>query len=370
MSGIKMYLSVIVFAALSLSAAQGLPQSAAASQGGAPSQSNSSAAPSAGSQPAQGSTPAPSQSPGQGNDAGTAPAAQPSQSAAPVAVLDPPTVAWKMLTDAVHSDKYPTRSDAIAALSVLDTDRRAVRLMIDALNDKEAIIRVQAATSLGQIKARAAIPALHDRLEDVEPQVVFAAAQALWNMGDRTGREILYEVLDNERKGHPGLIKGNIAKAKAEMHDPKGLILIGINSTSLALLGPGALGVTAVEEMATNHDAPLQALCAKMLADDDEPETVSELESALSDKSGIVRAAAAHALGSLNDPKAIPSLTATMQNDKSQIARLTAAAAIVRVSQRQRRKTAPSAQGAQGKPQQAPPSQPAQPAQTPSQPTK
>jgi HEAT repeat protein len=364
MSGIKTFVSVSVFAALLLAAMPGRPQSAAASQSSSPAQTDSSAQPKANSQPAQGA----SQAPSQGNDTSASPAAagqaQPAPTTAPVAVLDPPTVAWKMLTDAVHSDKYPTRSDAIAALSVLDTDRRAVRLMIDALNDKEAIIRVQAATSLGQIKARAAIPALHDRLEDEEPQVVFAAAQALWNMGDRTGREILYEVLDNERKAHPGLIKGNIAKAKAEMHDPKGLILIGINSTSLALLGPGALGVTAVEEMATNHDAPLQALCAKMLADDDEPETVSELESALSDKSGIVRAAAAHALGSLNDPKAIPSLTATMQNDKSQIARLTAAAAIVRVSQRQRRKTAPSAQG---KPQQASPSQPAQ---TPPQPTK
>jgi HEAT repeat protein len=106
--------------------------------------------------------------------------------------------------------------------------------------------------------------------------------------------------------------------------------------------------------MATNHDAPLQALCAKMLGEDDQPETVSELESALSDKSAIVRAAAAHALANLNDPKATMSLVAAMQNDKSQVVRLTAAAAIVRVSRRQRRKPATATQD---KSQQVSPSQ-------------
>jgi HEAT repeat protein len=250
--------------------------------------------------------------------------------------MDAPTTAWKMLTDGVNSDKYPTRSDAIAALAILETDRRAVRLMIKALEDKNPIIRVQAAASLGDIKARAAIPTLRVALDDKEPQVSFAAAQALWNMGDRSGREDFLEILSGERKTQPGIIESNIAKAKAEMHDPKGLVLIGINSASQAMLGPGSLGVSAVEELATNKTAPVEALCAKLLGDDDNPDSVGELKEALGDKNWTVRAAAAHSLANMNHPEAIPLLQNMMMNDKKEAARFAAAAAIIRLDERQR----------------------------------
>jgi HEAT repeat protein len=162
-------------------------------------------------------------------------------------------------------------------------------------------------------------------------QVSFAAAQALWKMGDRSGRDIFYAVLDGERKTSPGLIKGKVRTAKQEMHDPKALALIGINEASGAFLGPFSMGVSMIEEYAKNTSAPVQAVCAQLLAMDDSRRTTDELEDALWDKNWAVRAAAARALAKLNDRKAVKQLTDIMENDKQESARFVAAAAIIRL---------------------------------------
>jgi HEAT repeat protein len=242
------------------------------------------------------------------------------------------TDAWTMLERGAGSDKARERSDAVSALTILGRDPKSVSLIETALGDKEVTIRVLAATALGDIRARSAIPKLMDAVDDASPQVSFAAVTALWKMGDRSTRAILYEVLAGERKTSPGLIRGKMSKAMAEMHDPKSLALIGINQASGALLGPFSLGVSFIEEYTRNKSAPVQALCAQMLAADDSSETVEQLQDALSDKNWAVRAAAARAHARLGHPSVIPELKEMMQSDKEQPARFSAAAAIIRLS--------------------------------------
>ena len=159
----------------------------------------------------------PSATPGQES---TNPPAQPAATATgPVADL--PSAAWAMLTQGAASNKTRDRSDALSAITIVGRRPRAVALMENALGDKDVNIRVLAATSLGSIRARSAIPKLGDAVDDPAPQVSFAAVQALWQMGDRTTRVILYEILAGERKTKPGLIKGKMSSAMAQMHDPK-----------------------------------------------------------------------------------------------------------------------------------------------------
>jgi len=191
-------------------------------------------------------------------------------------------------------------------------------------------IRVLAATSLGDMKARSAIPQLKNAMDDDSPEVSFAAAQALWKIGNRSGREILYAVLRGERKAKLGLVKGKMDKMRQQMHDPKSLALIGINEASGAFLGPFSMGVSFIEEYARNNSAPVQALCANLLSSDNSRDTVNELRDALADKNWAVRAAAARALAKLNHPEAIPQLRDMMQFDKEQPAPF--AAAIIRLS--------------------------------------
>jgi hypothetical protein len=240
-----------------------------------------------------------------------------------------PVVAWALLTDAANSEKFRDRSDAISALTILPRDRKAISAVSHGLEDKEETIRVLAATSLGDMKARSAIPALKAALEDKSPQVSFAAAQALWKMGDRSGREIFYDVLVGERKVKPGPIKEKINQARMDMHNPKALALTGVNEASGAFLGPFSMGVSVVEEYAKNSGTSVQALCAQLLSTDDTRDTVEQLELALADDNWTVRAAAARSLAKLNVRAALSKLKDMMQNDKSQPARLAAAAAVI-----------------------------------------
>jgi HEAT repeat protein len=254
-----------------------------------------------------------------------------------------PAAAWTMLTQGANSDKFRERSDVVSALTILDSDRRAIAIISNALADKDETIRVLAATSLGEIKARSAIPKLKEAMDDKSPEVSFAAAQALWKMGDRGGRDIFYEVLDGERKVRPGLLKSKMRQARMDMHDPKALALIGVNEVSGAFLGPFSMGVSVVEEYAKNSGTSVQALCAQLLATDDSHRTAVELTDALGDKNWTVRASAARSLAKLNYHGVMPQLRDMMINDKAQPARFSAAAAIVRLEGRARREVPPPA---------------------------
>jgi HEAT repeat protein len=214
--------------------------------------------------------------------------------------------AWAVLQLGATSDKSRDRSDALVAISVLDRDSKAIATMEAALDDKDVDIRILAVSSLGDMKARHAIPLLRKTLDDDSAQISFAAAQALWKMDDHSGRDIIYEVLNGDRKVSPGLIKSKLDKAKLEMHDPKALVLIGVNEASGAFLGPFSMGVSFLEEYAKHNPAPLQSLCAQLLVSDRSPEAVDELSAALGDKNWSVRAAAARALAKMNHREVIP----------------------------------------------------------------
>ena len=250
-------------------------------------------------------------------------------------------VAWSLLSEGAKSDKFRDRSDAISALTVLEGDRRAIAIIANALGDKEETIRVLAATSLGDMKARAAIPNLKNEMDDKSPQVSFAAAQALWKMGDRSGRDIFLDVLDGERKVKPNLIKSKIHQARMDMHDPKALALIGVNEASGAFLGPFSMGVSMVEEYAKNSGVSVQAFCAQLLAADPGSRTVEELTDALGDSNWTVRVAAARSLAKLEYDGARSQLRDMMVNDRSQPARFAAAAAIIRIGRHPGREQMP-----------------------------
>lgn len=241
--------------------------------------------------------------------------------------------AWVMLADGATSDKSQSRSDALSAMTILGDDPSAVAIIEDALSDKDPGIRVLAATSLGEVKDSSAVPELRDALEDASPEVSFAAAQALWKMDDHSGRNIFFEVLAGERRTSPGLIKSHVNQAMQEMHDPKALALIGINEASSQFLGPFSMGVSMIEEYAKDTSAPVQALCAKLLASDNTSDTIEELKLALSDKNWAVRAAAARALATMGRYELVPQLREMMKDDKEEAARFVAAAAVVKLIQ-------------------------------------
>lgn len=249
--------------------------------------------------------------------------------------------AWKLLAEGGASEKSSQRANAVSALATIGTESRAVRLIEAALDDTDRQVRVLAATALGEMKSHGSIPWLREALDDSAAEVQFAAARSLWAMGDHTGQYILAEVLAGDRRAGPGVVRGRIMDAKKKLHDPGALTLIGVNETAGAFLGPFSMGLFVIEAFVRDSSAPARVLCATLLAPDNSPDTLDELQEALGDKNWVVRAAAAKALGNYRRKGVIPKLQELLQDDKEPV-RFMAAASLVRLTRRAAKRVAES----------------------------
>jgi HEAT repeat-containing taxis protein len=244
---------------------------------------------------------------------------------------DPEATAWDLLNHGLSDGGTARRIQAVTALGSIGPTPHVINLVEVGLADKEVLVRQTAAAVLGEMPARSAIPRLKQALDDVSAEVSFAAALALWKMGDQSGREILWGVLAGERKTGPGLIEGKVRDAKKTVHSPTTMARLGVNEAA-GLLGPFSIGVWFAEDLMKDKGAAARTLTAKLLATDADPQSIQELADALADKSAAVRAAAARSLGQRAARADIPKLEAAL-NDGNDGVRLMAAAAIIRLSQ-------------------------------------
>jgi HEAT repeat protein len=252
--------------------------------------------------------------------------------------------AWNLLSEAAVSQKESQKTSAITALSSIGPRPEVVGLIEPALTDKDATIRRLAVTALGELKARTSIPKLKEALDDKSASVSFAAARALWEMGDHGGRDIFIEVLTGKRAAGPGVVQGQIDEARRQLHSPMALAMIGLEQGAGAFLGPGAMGITVIEAFARDKSASARAISASLLGADRDPDSFHELEAALTDKNWGVRVAAAKALGNSTQHGVIAKLRPIVLNDKEkEIVRYMAAASVVRLRPP---KTAPATSGA------------------------
>jgi HEAT repeat protein len=244
---------------------------------------------------------------------------------------------WRLLEAGSRSENLRKRTDVIAALSSMEGDKRAIRLLEVALDDKHAEIRRNAASALGNMNAREAIPHLRQATNDKDAGVSFAAAEALWRMGDENGATIFYAVALGNRHVEKGFVSSNIYAAWQELHDPLALADIGIGEASSAFLGPFAEGITIARELAKDRSAPARALSVTLLGERPNHDTEKILVDTLDDKNIAVRAAVAKALGGFDDQALIPQLAPLLSEKGTPVikpvdaVRFMAAAAIIRL---------------------------------------
>lgn len=247
------------------------------------------------------------------------------------------SASWKLLEAGSQSENLRKRTDVIAALASMQGDAHAVRLLEVALDDKHAQVRRIAASSLGEMDARKAIPHLRQATNDHDAGVSFAAAEALWRMGDQDGATIFYAVLLGNRQVAKGFVSSNLNGMWQELHDPVALANIGIGEASGALLGPFAEGITVARELAKDRSAPARALSASLLGEYPGPDSKRLLVDTIEDKNIAVRAAVAKALGGFDDQSLIPQLAPLLSEKGTPVikpvdaVRFMAAAAIIRL---------------------------------------
>lgn len=239
---------------------------------------------------------------------------------------------WKTLSTGASDRNSSRRAEAIQALGTLHSSPRAIRVIEKALaDDEDSSIRAIAAKVLGDMGARSTIPSLRKSLKDESIGVRFQAAKSLWMMGDRSGRLVLIQILAGEKSASPGVIKSQLDSAKKELEDPKKLAMDGAMGAASSLFGPAGWGIKIMQEMTHDRSAPARATSAILLGPDPSLDGLRELEDALTDKSWIVRAAAAQALGAAQHRGAIPSLLPLLRDSKPPV-RYMAAASILRLS--------------------------------------
>jgi HEAT repeat protein len=251
-----------------------------------------------------------------------------SQDCCPPAPL--PLAAWDILRAEIRSNRKTHRTNAIAALAVIGPRPDVVALLEGALRDRDATVRKAAAVALGELQSEASKPALRALLDDSSPDVAFAAANALWKMSDRSGREMFMATLAGESKGD-GLVKASVKSNLAKYSDPKSLAMTGVKEAAGAFLGPLPIGITIAQELLKDRTASARAQCAALLAKDPSPDAVRELTQALTDKNWGVRAAAAQALA-LSLAKISPSVFGPLLTDDNGTVRDIAAAGAIRLT--------------------------------------
>jgi len=170
------------------------------------------------------------------------------------------------------------------------------KMITGAFADKDLDIRTAALLAAAQTKNHALIPAMQPLLDDKEPQVAFAAACALWKLGDHSGEDFLLAVVNGDSKANPSLVHGGMHQANRELHDPAAMAKLGALEGASALLGPFGFGITAYEYIKKNGGNSARVAAIEDISQLHTPEVHKVLLDALTDKDPSVRAAAAKAV--------------------------------------------------------------------------
>jgi HEAT repeat protein len=244
----------------------------------------------------------------------------------------PVDVAFDFLQKGLQDTNPERRRMTAAALSGAGTNPKALELLYSAMTgDKDPEVRQAAAASLGEMKARVAIPKLKAAMEN-DPAVSFSAARALWLMGDWSGRDIIEEVATSTQKNPTGMVGEAKLEANRRLHDKQGLEKLGAEQAASALLGPFSIGLTLVNELRKDSGAQGRLLAVSMLAQQCDAESISSIKTAFeNDKNEIVRAGSAKALGICGGMQALQGLVDAISSEKYTV-QGAAAASVIRLS--------------------------------------
>ena len=252
----------------------------------------------------------------------------------------------KIIDDALHDKNPDTRKTAVIALSLAPASDHWVGLLDGMLDDKDVPVRLAVIASLVDLKSKSTSAALHKALNDPVPEVSFAAAKALFGLGDREGKEVLLSVLANETKIKSGFITREKRDALRLLHTPGPLFYTVVRQGAGFAPVPGlGEGISSMHALMVDPGTSGRAGAALLLAREKDEETLDALKDALTDKTWSVRAAAVHAIALRNEP-AQKEAIAQLCLDKTEAVRLRAAVGWLRldsIPKNVRRKTTPKA---------------------------
>ena len=234
--------------------------------------------------------------------------------------------AWQLLEQGAGSKNFSSRAVAVRVLGLLPADTHALAMAEKALQDEEPSVRIAAATALGQIGAKRAVPKLQASLNDPDIAVILAAAHALTALGDDAGYDVYYAILTRYRKGGGNLLE----EQKKMLKDRKQLAKLGFEQ-GIGYIPFAGFGYGAIRALTKDDTSPVRAGAARALANDPDPASGAALAEATWDHSWIVRAAALEAVARRGDPSLLRQIEHALGSGHDAV-KFTAAAATIRLT--------------------------------------
>jgi HEAT repeat protein len=234
------------------------------------------------------------------------------------------------LEDALNSGNPDTRRQAVIALSLAASREPFLSKLKSMVADKDVKVRLAAVASMEDLRSKETIAALRQALHGEVPEVSFAAAKALFELGDPAGKQALLSVLSGETKSSSGFLTKQMRDALRMMHTPRATFLFALRQGIGFAPVPGlGVGLASLQQLLSDPGVSGRASVALLLSRDPGKNTLQALRRALSDRDWSVRAAAVHSLALRNNPALEPDI-ARLINDENAAVRLRAAAAYIR----------------------------------------
>jgi len=235
--------------------------------------------------------------------------------------------AWSLLTNGASDKSWETRTRAFQALALMEDNAKARGMAEKAIaGDDRSEVRAAAALALGEMGAKESKPRLMEAVKDNDTEVVFAATNALFQLGDPAAFQVYFAVLTGEKKSGEGLVDSQMKMLK----DPKALTNMGLEA-GIGFIPFGGISYKVFKMATADAVSPVRALAAARLAGDRDPKTTTALVTASKDSKWLVRAAAVGAIARRNDP-GLMSVIEPLMEDENLTVRFNTAAAIVRLS--------------------------------------
>ena len=250
----------------------------------------------------------------------------------PVFAQESSTKAWQILDQGL-ADKNPVkRKDAVIALGLAGSSTEVFTRLSNALTDKDVDVQVATCATLGSLKNKRAIELLMTTVKSEIPEVAYAAASGLFQLGQPLGREVLIDVLQGEKKTNSNYLATQKRGVVQLLQNRPAMMRMALKEGIGMIPIPGAgFGAASLEAILKDAGVSGRALVATMLANEKDAASLQALRDSLDDKSWSVRAAAVHSLAVRNRPEVLNEVLPLM-DDKNDAVRFRAAAAALRLS--------------------------------------
>src|SRR5258708_37274627 len=129
-----------------------------------------------------------------------------------------------ILNEALANKNPDVRKQAVASLGLIGPREPYLSEIATAVSDKDVYVRLSAIASLVDLKDKGTADLLSKALDDNAPEVSFAAAKALFGLGDPRGRTAMLAILDREAKTQSGFLTAHKRDTLRLVHIPKGTL--------------------------------------------------------------------------------------------------------------------------------------------------